>query len=102
MPEIEKSVNDFYSPYLTITPTVVSYLNTHILDIKGGEDGPNATHYTITVEIFPFVGPHVAVGKDHVTLNIAFDGIVTLNNFQHVESYELPWNLKPLIKKTLP
>lgn len=106
MPEIEKSLNTFYSPYLTDTPTVASYIDTHIINIKGGEDihtnGPGATHYAITVEVFPFVGPHVSVGKDHVTLDIAPDGIVTLNNFQHIESYELPWNLKPLIKKALP
>lgn len=106
MPEIEKSVNAFYSPYLTDIPIVASYIGTHIINIKGGEDihtnGPNATHYTITVEVFPFVGPHVSVGKDHVTLDIAPDEIVTLNNFQHIESYELPWNLKPLIKKALP
>jgi len=106
MPEVERAVKAFYAPYLTITPNVVSYLETSILNIKGGEDihtgGPNATTYTVMVEVFPYVGPHDAVGKDHITLEIDPVGTVTLKGFKHIESYELPWNLKSLVKKPLP
>lgn len=104
MPQIQDAVNSFYEPYLTIEPTVVPYFDSKIVNIRGGErihDGVYNSQYTLTVEVFPYVGPHLAVGKDRITLDVQIDG-VTVKNYEHVESYTLPSNHQSLMKKTLP
>jgi hypothetical protein len=106
MPEIEMSVGAFYADYLTDTPAVTSYFGTTFLGVEGGEnihtDGPNATDYLVTVEVTPYVGPHIPVGKDHVTLEISSDGSVSMTELRHIESYELPRRLQSLVKRPLP
>jgi hypothetical protein len=99
IPEIQSAVNEFYAPYLTIQPTVVAFLGSKIVGIDGGE---NSSHYTVTVEIFPYIGPHISVGSDRLMLYISPLGNVTVKNFEHLESAYLPWNLQPALKKPLP
>lgn len=104
MPSIQDAVNNFYEPYLTIEPTVVPYFGSQIVNIQGGErihEGIYNSHYTVTIEVLPYIGPHIAVGKDRVTLDVQTDG-VTVKNYEHVESYTLPSNHQSLMKKTLP
>lgn len=104
MPTIQKAVNKFYEPYLTIEPTVVPFNGSEITDIQGGElirEGINDSQYTVTVEVLPYIGPHESVGKDRITLKVQFDGI-TVEKYEHLESYSLPPNYQSLIKKPLP
>ena len=96
MPSIREAVNSFYEPYLTIEPTVATYYASKIIEIQG--EGSN---YTVTVEVFPYVGPHISVGKDRITLNIKQDS-VSVENYEHLESHELPQHLQSLLKKPLP
>ncbi|HWS43331.1 MAG TPA: DUF3888 domain-containing protein [Pseudoflavonifractor sp.] len=104
MPSIQEAADDFYEPYLTIEPTVATYYATEITEIQGGEqirEGIYNSHYTVVVEIFPYVGPHISVGKGRITLKFQPDG-VSVENYEHLESYELPPHLQSLLKKPLP
>ena len=98
MPPISEAVSDFYEPYLTGEPTVVPSYGSKIVSIRGGISN---SHYTATVEVFPYVGPHQAVGKDRITLDIQPDGVAVIN-YEHVESYALTPNYQSLIKEPLP
>lgn len=100
IPEIQKAVNEFYEPYLSIAPTVVAYLgDAKMIDIVGETD---SSRYTVTVEAEPYIGPHIQVGRDSITFDVLADGTVNLKNYEHLKSYELPPHLQSLIKKPLP
>ncbi len=105
IPSLQDAASLFYEPYLTIDPTIAPYYGTEITELQGGElvsEGTYSSHFTVTVEVFPYVGPHISVGKDRITLEVRGGGSVTVKNYEHLESHELPAHLKSLIKKSLP
>jgi len=105
MPELIGTVNAFYSQYLTQNPTLMPYFGCHITDIKGDElihEGIQNSEYVITVEVLPYVGAYNPVGKDRITLHFDASGTVTVEKHEHLESYELPYHMWPIIIKPLP
>lgn len=100
MPEVEKDVNNFYKSYLSIEPTVVAYFgDSNITHIVGDIE---SSMYTVTIEIEPYIGPHISVGRDRMTFDVSADGTVKMKSHDHLESYQLPQHLQSLIKKPLP
>ncbi|GIN39423.1 MULTISPECIES: DUF3888 domain-containing protein [Heyndrickxia] len=97
--EIEKVVSDYYSDYLTESPMVYPYQ----VDIVNVErvDGFRSFHFLITLETTPVVGPHISVGKDRITFEIAptIPGDVKLNKFEHLETHDLPPHWQHIIKQ---
>ncbi|MEA4895653.1 MAG: DUF3888 domain-containing protein [Oscillospiraceae bacterium] len=101
MPSIQEAVESFYEPYLTIEPTVATYYASKIIEIQGGErihEGIYNSRYIVTVDVFPYIGPHISVGKDRITLNVQPDG-VSVESYEHLESHKFPPHLQSLIKK---
>lgn len=98
-PTLQSSVTDFYKPYLTTNPEVNAAYSAHIIDIF---KYPDVEHFTVTVVVEPYVGAHVAVGKDEMQIDIEATGDVTVKEFKHLQSYDLPAQLQSLIKKALP
>jgi len=100
IPKIQKSVDDFYEPYISIEPTVAAYLGDSKITSIVGDVGSSI--YTVTVELEPYVGPHISIGRDKMTFEISADGTVNMKKYEHLKSYDLPQNLQSLIKKPLP
>ncbi|HWS42911.1 MAG TPA: DUF3888 domain-containing protein [Pseudoflavonifractor sp.] len=96
MPSISEAAGSFYEPYLTIRPTVAPYYESKITEIRGG-----GSHYAVTVEVLPYVGPHISVGKDRITLDVR-QYAVSVEHYEHLESHVLPQHLQSLLKKPLP
>ncbi len=96
--EIEKAVNNYYSNYLTELPSVYPY-QVDIVNVERVEGFPSF-HFLLTLELTPVVGPHIAVGKDRLTFEIApiIPGDVKLIKFEHLETHELPPHWKGIIK----
>ncbi|KLT16257.1 hypothetical protein AA980_19345 [Neobacillus vireti] len=97
--EIEKAVSDYYSKYLTESPTVYSYM-VDIVDVK--RVGVFRTfRFLIILETTPVVGPHISVGKDRLIFEIAppVPGKVKLKKYEHLETHELPPNWQHIIKQ---
>lgn len=96
VPYIQKEVNNYYQEYLTEMPTVSPEI-VDIVDIKR-KDGFG---YLIQSEfiIHPFVGPYNYVGDDRIIIETGVGGYVKVIKFEHLKSYELPWNWKHIIKK---
>lgn len=97
LPNIQEAVSNYYSDYLTISPLVYPY-QIKILKME------RTNHYRgfiflVTIEVTPVVGPHIEVGKDHLTLSIT-PSKVNLKNFKHLETYELPPHWQDIIKKS--
>ena len=97
LPNIQAAVSNYYSDYLTISPLVYPY-QIKILKME------RTNHYRgfiflVTIEVTPVVGPHIEVGKDHLTFSIT-PSKVNLKNFKHLETYELPPHWQDIIKKS--
>ena len=97
LPDIQKAVSNYYADSLTISPLVYPY-DIKILNME------RTNHYrgflfSVTIEVSPVVGAHNPVGKDQLTFSIAAGSGVSLKNFKHIETYELPPNWQDIIKK---
>lgn len=80
-PQITDAVNTFYSPYLSSNPHT-AYYDTSIIEIIS-KDG-----YEITLEVMPYIGAHVYLGRDSIKLNLDHLGRASVIKFTHLESYD--------------
>ncbi len=97
-PYVGKSIDNYYGEYMTYLPGEAPYSYKFIKI----ERTPKLNYsFTIVLEVQPYVGPHISVGRDRITFTIDIDG-VKLKKFEHLESYELPPNYQNIIKKKLP
>jgi hypothetical protein len=97
-PYVEKSIDNYYDEYMTFLPSEAPYSYKFIKIEKTPELNYS---FTIVLEVQPYVGPHLSVGRDRITFTIDIDG-VKVKKFEHLESYELPPNYQSIIKKKLP
>lgn len=97
VPYIQKEVNNYYQKYLTEKPTVFPD-SVDIVNIKRKSEGG----YLIQSELIvhPFVGPYNYVGDDRIIIETGVDGYLKVINFEHLKSYQLPWNWQHIVKKT--
>jgi hypothetical protein len=94
-PYIEEPVENFYKQYI-IYGALFSQDELKILSIEKPKD--SFYSFTIVIEITPYLGPHNTIGRDRITLTVSPDGKVTLNKFEHIESFEIAPNYKQFIK----
>lgn len=96
IPYIQKEINNYYKEYLTEIPIVAPY-SVDIINVKrkGGSG------YLIQLELIvhPFVGPINTIGDDRIIIETGADGSVKIIKFEHIKSYQLPWNWQHIIKK---
>ncbi|MFY0759697.1 DUF3888 domain-containing protein [Metabacillus dongyingensis] len=96
---IEKAVNNYYSIILTENPLIYPYQ----IDVVKVErvGGFRTFHFIITLETTPVVGPHISVGKDRITFEIAptIPDQVKLIKFEHLETHKLPPHWQNIIRK---
>ena len=67
-PTIDEVVRDYYANFLTEHPTVYPYQINILKMERIGEY--RSFEFLITIEVTPVVGPHIEVGKDHLTFYI--------------------------------
>lgn len=97
-PYVEEAIDNYYDVYMTFLPgeAPYSYKFTNI------EMTPSHNYsYTIALEVQPYVGPHLSVGRDRIAFKIDLKG-VKVEKFEHIESYELPPHYQNIFKKKLP
>jgi len=97
-PYVEEAIADYYSEYMThpLNADPYDYRFISIEEIYG----LNYSN-TVELEVHPYVGPHLSVGRDRITFKIELDG-VNIEKFEHLESHELPSRYHDIIKKKLP
>lgn len=95
-PQLQAACNAFYQDYLSVSPTVAADQTT-IQSVQ--TDGANAT---IVLTTTPFVGPHVPVGEEQVTLSVSASGEITVTAYEHTVTHELPDHLADLALKPIP
>lgn len=97
-PYVNKAIDEYYSEYFTDIPR----LDPWSYKFLSLDKLPNFNYsYIIKLEVIPYVGPHLSVGIDHITLKVDFNG-VNVENHEHIENYELPPHYQNIIKNKWP
>ncbi len=94
MPYIQKEVASYYSKILKSTPHVAPY-DVNVLDVKR-PNGYRSFVFELKLKVIPYVGPHIGVGVDYITMKIASRKI-TIESFEHIKSYNLPPHYQHLL-----
>ena len=97
-PYVEEAIDNYYSEYMTYLPGEAPY-SYRFISIKK-TPGLNYS-YTVELEVQPYVGPHLSVGRDRIIFSIDL-GEVKMEKYEHLESYELPPHYQDILKKKLP
>jgi Protein of unknown function (DUF3888) len=99
LPHIGQAVNEYYSKLLTVHPMIYPYF----VEVIHSErvNGFRGYHFKLTVEAYPTVGPHITVGKDRLTFEIAptIPNLVKLLDYTHLQTDPLPPHWQDIIKK---
>lgn len=100
MPQIDQAVKNYYKKYFNYLPGVAPYFGGKVLSIKHRESEPakNISYsYEVVVQVMPYFGPHIAVGKDNLTFRVFAGGKAQLEKFEHIESFEIPQHYQDTI-----
>jgi hypothetical protein len=97
MPYIDKSIDDYYTKFLDQKPSVDPW-DINVLSVERLD---NFFAFVIKMEVYPYVGSHIRVGADRITITVNAVGSATINNFEHIKStyLELPPNWQHIIRK---
>lgn len=87
---IESDSEKFYNKYFS---DELEYFN-YIFKIKDIKKQGEPLNIYITFETTPMIGPHIPVGDDEITYKVNASGNITLENFDHKKSYEIPSRLQ--------
>lgn len=99
LPDIRKAVADYYKDFLTENP-IVSPEYVHVLNAERTM-GYRSFSYRLKLEVGSYIGPHIDIGDDYITVKIEGVDKVTIENFEHIKSYylDLPSNRQHIIIK---
>ncbi len=100
MPEINKAISDFYGKYLKELPGE----DTRSVKVLGIErpNGYRTTLFIIKLQVLPYLGPHNSVGRDNITIRVAYGEKPQIVKFEHLESYLIPSYYQNVIKTKWP
>lgn len=93
MPQIDRAVENYYKKYFNYLPGVAPYFGGKVLSIRRRDSEPakNISYsYEVVVQVMPYFGPHIAVGRDNLTFRVFAGGKAQLAKFEHIESFEIP------------
>jgi len=100
LPSIQNTVDNYYKEYLKESPTIAPY-DVTILSVDR-VDEYRTFDFLLKLELHPYLGPHLDVGTDYITLRINPVNYVKVEKFEHIKSWELPPYYQNIIKKKLP
>lgn len=98
-PHIQTALEDYYKQYLTTSPDY-ALDSIEILQIERPM-GYRSFQFTLKLQVQPFIGPHLPVGVDQLTISVGSGaGEVKVEKFEHIKSYfdSLPPNYKGIVK----
>jgi hypothetical protein len=100
MDKIEADSSTYYDHYFSTHLAYYDY-ETKILDIKRGSES-NRRYIYITFGSTPMIGAHNPVGYDELSYKVDVQGKITLENFIHLKSFEIPEWLRDTMIKPYP
>jgi hypothetical protein len=100
MDNISSDSSTFYDNYFSNHLTYYDY-ETKILEMKRGSEA-NRRYIYITFGSTPMIGAHNPVGYDKISYKVDVLGNITLENFTHIKSFEIPEWLRDTMIKPYP
>lgn len=99
LPDIQKAVEDYYKNFLTEKPIVAPY-NVHVLNAERLM-GYRSFSFRLKLKVSSYIGPHLDIGDDYITIKIEGGDKVTIEKFEHIKSYyfDLPSNHQDIVIK---
>ena len=102
-PIITDAVNTYYSEYISGNVNIAPYGDfLRVVSITENISGNKEcdSRYIVVVEVLPYIGAHIIVGKDHVVIGVDAVHGTKVCNFHHIESYEIvhPYQKERIIK----
>lgn len=97
MPHIQRSINNYYSRYLTESPVVYPYF-VYVLDAKRLQ-AYRSFDFLVKVKVDSVVGPHISVGTDNITFRISGGGKVEMQKLEHIKIEQLPEHWRHIIRQ---
>jgi uncharacterized protein DUF3888 len=87
-PTINMAIADYCKNILSISP----FYNSSTIKILNIErpNGYRTWYFIVNMEVRPFVGPHLLVGKDRISIELSYPGHTNILSFEHIEDYPLP------------
>ena len=87
-PAIDGAMADYYSDKFIFLPNYAVYTT----DIKSIErpNGNRTQYFLVELEIEPYLGPHIAVGRDRLLIELKSSQLPKVLKFEHLLDYELP------------
>ena len=86
-PYIDKEIEKYYGKQYMYDLWDMKFLKINRID------GYRSFAFTITVKVRPFIGAHNTIGIDEMTIRIGAEH-PTVENFKHIQSFEIPKNLQ--------
>jgi hypothetical protein len=95
LPYIQNEVDKYYSKYLIQPPTVAPY-TVYVLSAER-LNGYRTFIFRLKLQVDSYIGPHISVGTDYITVTVGGTGDVKIEKFEHIKSYVLPPNYEDII-----
>ena len=97
IPDIQKSIGNYYKKYLTQSPMITPDC-IKVISCKR-QMGYRSFAFDIKVKASCYIGPHLDVGDDNITISVDSDG-AKVKKFEHIKSYYkgLPSNYRNIVK----
>lgn len=93
-PTINKAIENYYKNVMIDIPGYDSSF-IKILNIERPNDD-RTSYFIINIEVDPFIGPHITVGKDRMSIELSYPGTQEILKYEHLEDYPLPERYKNL------
>lgn len=85
---ISKALVNYYKKLYKHTPGLDVY-TTEIKKIMR-PNGNRTTYFIIEVDVSPYFGPHITVGKDRISIQLKQNEEPKIIKFEHLKDYKLP------------
>lgn len=83
-PEIEKALKNHYKESYTSATYDVT-----ILEVEKPQIYKDFL-YKLKLEVIPYTGPNLCIGKDHLTILIDSEGRIKIEEYENIEKFNLP------------
>lgn len=99
LPDIQREIDNYYKEFLTDGPMVAPY-TVYVLSAERLEHYRSFI-FRVKLKVDSYIGPHLDIGVDNITILIGAGDKPKIEKFQHVKSYylDLPPNYQNIIKK---
>ena len=88
MPAIDQAIGEHYNPMLRYTPCITP--DEAVIRKIERPNGDRTMFFIIEVEVEPYLGPHITVGRDRVWVELSSGSPPKVLKFEHLEDYPIP------------